>query len=401
MPKFTITSSHMMGFAAEKAEAGKENVKIITKCKLATSDEPVFHVWMRHISSLYLQNSTVPIPSIHKFLIVLHPDDTADVYINDFAETAMIKPTRDIQAGEKVYVSDIADITGSSFPDIEIKTDDAIIYGVRIEWRFSLYFDFGRKIELEALSKELGELRKEATFYSLYTSTNEQISKLDPRKDKALILTEGKSDWKHLLKAMDKLGIDEQLAFFEDEKDRGAVDLLKMCEHFAELPQSVPMIFIFDRDRSDILAKLKAKEKEGSKFQDWGNNVYSLYLHEPSDRKDSTHDISIEFLYKDEEIIKPNSEGRRIYLSDEFVKESGNHVQDNLVHCTVLNKLGKKITIIDSGVFNNQGSSKALSKNAFAEAILKDEQGFNDFDFSEFKPVFDAVEEIINLKVAH
>src|SRR5262245_48628283 len=52
----------------------------------------------------------------------------------------------------------------TDFPDIEIKKTDAIVYGLRTEWRFSLYFDFRRSVDTDKLALELGALKKEATF---------------------------------------------------------------------------------------------------------------------------------------------------------------------------------------------------------------------------------------------
>ena len=398
MPKNTIKSSHLVGFAAEKSEAGS-TVKIYTKVKLSTSNDPIFHVWMKHITGLFLPEAQFPVISINKFLIVLHSNDEADIYINDFAEISTVKVKKGIQEGEKVFVDDISEITDLKFQDIEIKKDDVVIYGLRTEWRFSLYFDFNREIDLEMLSKELGELKAEAIFYSRKVSTSAQSALAELNHAKAIILTEGKTDWKHLSKAADKLAINSDIAFFDDDKPRGGPDLLQMCRHFASIPQKLPMIFVFDRDDSEILKKLNAKNLPGKAFQEWGNNVYSFAIPVPSHREENEHAISIESFYKDDEIIRKDPEGRRLFLSNEFNKKTGNHNTEQL-HCTALNKINyEKIGVIDSGVFNKDNNSVALSKDSFAEAIYKNDNNFNDFNHSEFKPIFDTIDDIINLRI--
>ncbi|RPI19468.1 MAG: hypothetical protein EHM58_01275 [Ignavibacteriae bacterium] len=400
MITYSLDTTHFIGFAAEKSEPGKK-VKIITKCKLMTSDKPVFHVWMRHITGIFLQQSPVLVTSISKFLILIHSNDKADVYINDFEETSLAKVTRNIKAGEQVYVSDISDISDIKFPDIDVKPDDCIIYCCRNEWRFSLYFDAERQIDTDVLAQELGELKKEGVFYSLLESTNAQVSMLDPHTVKVIVLTEGKTDWKHLLAAMNKLNIKTDIAFFEDDKDRGADDLLKMCEHYSELPQSIPMIFVFDRDDKRIMSKLKAKEQDDCGYQEWGHNVFSMCLPVPKDRSDETHAISIEFFYKDKEITQMNSEGRRIFFSTEFHKKTGNHISHPL-HCAERNKIDEhKIGIIDSAVYDRDNHSFALSKNDFAEAVLNQQDNYTNFDFTEFNAIFNIIEQIINLRISH
>jgi len=398
MTHYAIKTSHLVGFAAEKSEAGN-SVKVYTKCNLSTSNDPVFHVWMKHISDLFFSKTSYKLELIYKFLIILHPNDDADIYINDFQEISTAKVNKTIKAGEKIFVNDIDEIKELKFPDIEIKKDDAVIYGLRHIWRFSLYFDFERQIDLDTLSKELAKLKAEAIFYSELASTNAQASNVELNNAKAIIFTEGKTDWKHLSKSMEKLNIQMDIAFNDDDKDRGSDDLYKMCEHYAVVPHSLPMIFVFDRDEDTILKKLKAKEKNGEIYQAWGNNVYSLYLPEPKNREEKTHSICIEFYYSDNEIKTLNSDGKRLFFSNEFNKRTGNHSVEQL-HCTELNKIKHdKIGIIDSGVYEQDNKIAVISKNEFAESIMNGKDNFNNFDHSEFKKIFDIFDEIINLKL--
>ena len=105
--------------------------------------------------------------------------------------------------------------------------------------------------------------------------------------------------------------------------------------------------------------------------------------------------ISIEYYYSEENLKTPDKQGRRLFFGSEFHK-SGNSI-DNGYQTKEKNKAGKK-AIIDSNVFCDtdraQENSVALSKNNFAENILNEEEGFQDFDFSNFDKIFNVIRMI-------
>ena len=147
----------------------------------------------------------------------------------------------------------------------------------------------------------------------------------------------------------------------------------------------------FDRDEPKILKDVTVQD---SPYKKWGDNVYSFAIPVPSHRT-TTPNVCIEHYYKDEEIKQPNSEGRRLFLSNEFDSESARHATDDL-NCTDRNKIRDTnlLKIIDDGVFNSGHENVALTKNAFADLISTRAQGFNDFGFEEFSKIFDIVSAI-------
>ena len=62
-------------------------------------------------------------------------------------------------------------------------------------------------------------------------------------------------------------------------------------------------------------------------------------------------------------------------------------------------KKASKQVIIDDKVFKSTDkkwtTSIALTKNDFAENILNDIENFNDFNFSNFKLIFDVIKDIV------
>jgi hypothetical protein len=213
-----------------------------------------------------------------------------------------------------------------------------------------------------------------------------------------LIITEGKSDWKHFKKAREKLNIKKDFSFHEFEGDMGDGQLLKFCKSYSKLKIDKLLIFIFDRDNPEILKEVAGENKS---FKNWGNNVFSFAIPVPTHRE-GYENVSIEFYYTDNEIKTKDSNGRRLFFSSEFKERSGRHKSDeNLTFGNANNLKGitdeKKAKIIDSEVLNKNEENVALSKADFAEYVFKDISPFNNFKFDEFRKIFDIVEYILEL----
>ena len=134
-----------------------------------------------------------------------------------------------------------------------------------------------------------------------------------------LVLTEGQTDWKHLQAALSQLkqrGKFQllELEFQTDELDTGDTELLRICRQFARLPQPHCTVCLFDRDNVNTVRDVVSNDKS---YKHWGNRVYSVALPIPEHRQ-STPNICIEFYYKDEDIQRVDSNGRRLYIGTEF-----------------------------------------------------------------------------------
>lgn len=212
---------------------------------------------------------------------------------------------------------------------------------------------------------------------------------------KPTIITEGKTDWKHLKKALEQLQKkgkfkDMDVTFYENEENMGDSRLFKICKQ-AVASSTNPQIYIFDRDNTKILHDIKEKDKN---YKDWKRNVYSFPIPVPSHRMDNP-EVSIELYYSDEEIKQKDENGRRLYYSTEFHSKSGKHLQDNKLSCTDSKFYQDRLVIIDNQVYGSEHKNVALSKNDFADNISKDIAPFDNFDFGEFEKIFDIISEII------
>lgn len=231
-------------------------------------------------------------------------------------------------------------------------------------------------------------LKKDQVSRSLFPSPKDKL--LRP-----LVVTEGKTDWKHLKAALEKfhgLGefLDHDIEFheYEDNVKMGSAELLNLCKQASKLPQHRKTICIFDRDEPNIISQVQNKN--------WGNSIYSFAIPIPDHRKE-TEDICIELFYKDSEIIRTDNHNRRLFLSNEFSSKSGKHKQDKMLNYLYPNRIDtSKTLIIDNNVFDADDNNVALSKNQFAEYVLKKTHNFDDFEFLEFKKIFNILFDIAN-----
>jgi RNA-directed DNA polymerase len=213
-----------------------------------------------------------------------------------------------------------------------------------------------------------------------------------------LLMTEGKTDWKHLKRAFMEfrrqgLYRDLEIEFweYEDEIQMGSNELENNCRLYAKSYQPRSLIAIFDRDEPQRLRRVSGIE---SPIKNWGNNVFSFAIPVPAHREENPA-ISVELYYHDEDLKRVDEHGRRLYLSREFHPKSGKNLEEPTVNCTLLSPIrSESVSIIDDAVFNAENRNIALPKSDFADYVLKQKSGFDNLDFSAFKAIFDLIEEI-------
>lgn len=159
---------NFIGFATENVEEG-ETVKILTRASV-TSDEPEFYTYVDQISNIFLAKPGISTNATSKFLVLIHQDLSADLYINDFKVVAWIRTKRAIQKGESVRRNDIADMGKLEFPDIKITKTDKVICCLKVGWKFGLFFDLDRRKDLDfgEMSLVLGALYRYLSFQHVY-----------------------------------------------------------------------------------------------------------------------------------------------------------------------------------------------------------------------------------------
>lgn len=240
-----------------------------------------------------------------------------------------------------------------------------------------------------------------------FKNSYEQIKKHTESASKPIIITEGKTDWKHLKAALRKLKASQKLgnldiAFEEYEADMGDETLLSCCQSLAKISNLRPVIFLFDRDNESIIKKVM----NGSAPKAWGNNVYSMCIPVPLHRS-SYNNISIEFYYTDEELKTLSDQSTRLYFTNEISIEMHKSATTNKIQttCTALAKpnedeeADKRIYDTDcSNILNSSGVKCAHSKSYFADAVYNEKKEFKNFSADSFLPLFELIESTLNPK---
>jgi DNA polymerase III delta prime subunit len=212
-------------------------------------------------------------------------------------------------------------------------------------------------------------------------------------KPDAIIWTEGKTDWQHLKRAFEILGTRSRIVFKESESDMGDDQLLKQCVALSRDEQACPTIFVFDRDKEDVIAKVEDPNKG---FKDWGNRVFSFAIPIPPHRM-GQRGICIESYYADEDLRIEDSSGRRLYLASEFSGNSGRHLADPTLSVGNKGKLPQRdvFKVIDTDVYNDRGENVALSKADFAINISAGSGEFGRVQSKEFAQIAALIDKIV------
>ena len=254
-------------------------------------------------------------------------------------------------------------------------------------------------------------------------SVMSQMQCLLQAHEKALVITEGCTDWKHMLRAWHKLRsrypeLEEKFEFLQfgpsgdgDARlnlEMGVTTLVDMCSQYAKLPQPRKLVFISDTDEP---AKSKALREEGKAFRSWGNNVWSFEIPVPESRKDVKPGICIEHYYSDEEIVTEKVIGgisRRLFFAKEFSPRTGRSADRQLMfeRFKACNSEKNPWEIIEGDMGNRVGrcdedeeykTNLCLSKNMFATSILHEEAPFDAIDSENFKLIFDVLTQILGV----
>ena len=181
----------LVGFAPCNAPKGSYGW-VLSSASL-TSDEPDFYRYIEQISNIFFsltyrfddQLCFINIDEIHQFLILIHRDLSADIYVNDFSIEVKMLAKRDLKAGI-IRENDIADISELRFPDIDIQESDNVIYCFKVGWKFGLYFDFlnhVRKSDIASMQANLGRLYRYLSFQYVYQSLESETHFAEMIKD--------------------------------------------------------------------------------------------------------------------------------------------------------------------------------------------------------------------------
>ncbi len=241
--------------------------------------------------------------------------------------------------------------------------------------------------------------------YEMMISENEQyakkyndlVSQIN-NNTKPIIVTEGKTDYRHIKNAIKVLGItDVNVDFYTVPDKFGDSQLKIMLDNLSTIKQKNIVIGIFDRDSKTYLDYVDAANQQYKTFGDSNVYAFAIPLVNSTLYGDS---ISIEHYYRKEDLLKEeDSTHRRLFLGQEF-HHSGNSIDGQ--YQTKISNIQNKVKIngiIDDKVFEasdlENKTNVALTKNAFTDLIETNPDYTKDFDFSNFNKIIDIIRIII------
>lgn len=230
-------------------------------------------------------------------------------------------------------------------------------------------------------------------FAEKYYQLEEELSKIS----KPIIITEGKTDIKHILKAKEKLGItDIDFDTIECEyQPDGDSNLIAMLEQLGKVARNNKVIGIFDRDKEATIKKIECNEHN---VKEYGHGVYAFCIPVPKARMEKGQDkISIEYLYSDDEIKTVLENGCRLFFGTEFTKHSLFHNTEPLTLALPKGKGEDKILENNGGqaVYDDDDNNHLAKKDEFAEAVKNDKISISNDSWNNFIPVFDFIRDIL------
>lgn len=244
-------------------------------------------------------------------------------------------------------------------------------------------------------------------FYSKIYDQENRIKVLEGKIDSTknfLIITEGKTDWKYFLKALEHYhsknefeNITQEMFYkFGSETDVNS----NICgtEVINELSDSKLNNYLKsltnsrDIDKTDI-----GKIRVGIFDSDTNTKVTNESTLGIFSFKIEPNGISTEFLFSESE-IKTDLDGRRLFVGEEFEKRTKINLNDsNLTlggESSNINKAGKKV-IIDTDVYNRSGENIALPKELFAQAVFDNSIPISGNSYENFRHIFEKISEFI------
>lgn len=246
------------------------------------------------------------------------------------------------------------------------------------------------------LYKEVYEMmiNENQRFAVRYRELEEKMNTMN----KPVIITEGKTDWKHLKTALEhfkEVGefTDLDIEILEYDFNFGDSKLHNLLNQYKTFPHRYKVIGVFDCDEDNG----RSIHDEGG-IREYGDKIWGISIPIPEFRSYNSG-ISIEFLYHDEDLKREDENGRRLYVTSEF-NECGRLKSDIQKGVKNYDKIKKylvpdKEKIKAEDVVDIEGNSLALSKDQFAQYISEKEGVFASVNFDAFKAVFERLRLII------
>ena len=238
-------------------------------------------------------------------------------------------------------------------------------------------------------------LEREKELNSEITAISEKYQRV---VGKIVILTEGKTDSKHIKFAFEQLNLPQQyLDKFEYYNFEGVNtlgdDLMKLLQNLSKMPNENIIVGIFDRD------KHVQPTDRGKTYTALGNKVFRFNIPPlANDERSAADKICIEHYYSNQEIEVPTDFGH-LYMGKDFnsfgLSNDGMWCFQNYTR----NDTITPISIIDSSNKHMQklcDDARIISKDDFADYVIGHPTEFNFGNFNKIYEVLVAIDQEVN-----
>jgi ABC-type multidrug transport system ATPase subunit len=261
---------------------------------------------------------------------------------------------------------------------------------------------------LEVPRNEYSELKiANKEFYDKISDQNRRIESLlkDISSDQEiLIITEGKTDWKYILAALKYYESNGEFSDIREEffyrfgSGKDVAERVCGCDKIDELSVSQLSTYLNSLKNIRKIDTNHTKIRIGIFDSDTNNVLVNEENKKIFSFKIKPDNISTELLFNDNE-IKTEIEGKRLYIGDEFHSKTKRNINNSNLNLggnsSNINKAGRR-TIIDTNVYNEKGEDIALSKEKFARAVFNDEVKISKESWENFRHIFEQIQACID-----
>jgi len=176
---YDITLEHLIaGFGLNSVREG-EQVQVQASGFASSEDGTKLVSWLEELVSPLLSRACPAVsPSqVDHLVAVIRKDRTARIYVNEVPMVALVRPKKDIQAGQVVLRDDVADVGAVRLQGVELPADAGVVVLISSGWRKGLFFDLAplhgasRTFNLDSL---LGNIWTYLSFEDRFRLTEDQ-----------------------------------------------------------------------------------------------------------------------------------------------------------------------------------------------------------------------------------
>ncbi len=207
-----------------------------------------------------------------------------------------------------------------------------------------------------------------------------------------MLITEWKTDKKYIRKAIDSLGITMAIDFIDDaQQPDWNTGLLTILRALARVPNTRKIFWLFDRDVPSVNNEI------WENLKDFWNNVYAFLVKKPLSRIQD--DISIEYLFSDDEIKQILPNWTKLYFWNDFSTRTGRHNTENGVSLSQQSDRWKNKIVENNSwqaVYDINENNLLAKKDDFADAIIDNIITISDQSWENFRHIFDIIESEVS-----